>query len=325
MEPLYQKKEDFPSLALILTHLLPDGDAVGAVAALRLLLEALGIPALIVMEDSLPESLQWLKDEHFVSVKEAKAAIARSQHRYDVLVADCSDLSRISDRFELFAGARKTFNLDHHITNDYFAMENRVDPKASSTGEMVFRLYEAYGLALSQRAAEAIYAAVSTDTGSFRYSNTTSATMRLAGLLMDTGIDTVTINAALYHTRPLDSVNLLGIALGNLTLYQRGRIAISHVTLEQAEARKIKNYDTDGICEYLRDISGVEVALFLKETASEVYKVSARSKHVFDVSRLALRYGGGGHTRAAGFTVAGILEEVRQKILEDIELAVERE
>lgn len=320
MEPLYVKKEDYPNSALILTHSLPDGDAVGSAVALSELLETLDITTRIVMEDLLPESLDWLKDNRFVKVSEVR--INQDTAPFDVFVVDCSDLSRISDRFELFTQARKTFNIDHHVTNDFFASVNQVDGRASSTGEMIYRLFEVHEKPLTRRAAEAIYAAVSTDTGSFRYSNTTSETMRLAGYLIDSGIDTAAINAKLYHTKPLDSVKLLGIALDNMALTRGGKIAVSHVLLQQAEAREISNYETDGICEFLRDISGVEVALFLKETAPEVFKISARSKHEFDVSRLALHFGGGGHTRAAGFTVTGILEEVRHKILEEIVLAV---
>jgi len=322
VEPLYSKKEDHPKSALIMTHSLPDGDAVGSAVALSELLESMDIPAKIVMEDLLPESLEWLRDDRFVKVSEVRQN--QTSMPFDVFVVDCSDLSRIADRIELFTQARKTFNLDHHVTNDYFAAINQVDSHASSTGEMIYRLFEAHDKPLSSRAAEAVYAAVSTDTGSFRYSNTSSETMRLAGALIDSGIDTAFINAKLYHTKPLDSVKLLGIALDNLTLTRGGKIAVSYVLLQQAETREINNYETDGICEFLRDISGVEVALFLKETAPEIFKISARSKHVFDVSRLALHFGGGGHTRAAGFTVSGILEEVRHKILEEIVLAVEQ-
>lgn len=322
MELLYQNKEEHPQTALIMTHILPDGDAVGSVVALCELLESLDIHTRIVMEDALPESLEWLRNDRFVKVADAWRHPIKGP--FDVFVLDCSDLSRISDKFELFSKARRTFNIDHHVTNDLFAEINQVDSGASSTGELVYRLFQAYEVPLTHRAAEAIYAAVSTDTGSFRYSNTSSETMRLAGALIDTGIDTVTINTRLYHNKPLDSVKLLGIALDNLLLLKGGKVAVSHVTLIEADAQEIAAYDTDGICEFLRDISGVEVALFLKETAPGVYKVSARSKYAFDVSRLALRFDGGGHTKAAGFTLSGILEEVRFKILEEITLAVEQ-
>lgn len=322
MELFYQTNEDHPKTALIMTHILPDGDAVGSAVALCELLETLGIHAKIVMEDTLPESLEWLRNERFVKVAEAWMHPVKTP--FDVFVVDCSDLSRISDKFEVFSKARKTFNIDHHVTNDLFAAVNQVDSAASSTGELIYRLFQAYEAPLTTRAAEAIYAAVSTDTGSFRYSNTSSETMRLAGTLIDFGIDTETINTRLYHNKPLDGVKLLGIALDNLLLLKGGKVAVSHVTLIEADAQEIVEYDTDGICEFLRDISGVEVALFLKETAAGVYKVSARSKYKFDVSRLALRFDGGGHTKAAGFTLSGILEEVRYKILEEITLAVEQ-
>jgi phosphoesterase RecJ-like protein len=316
MNQLYTQPQDHPETALIMTHTMPDGDAVGSVIALHELLTLKGIRAWIVMDDELPESLAWLKDPRFVKRSDVRVAVGG----YDVFVVDSSDLSRITDRIDLFTQARNTFNIDHHITNDYFAKFNLVDAKASSAGELIYRLFVAENLDLSLKAAEAIYVAISTDTGSFRYSNTSSETMRLAGVLIDSGIDTVAINTSLYHTRPLDSVRLLGIALENLDLPRNGQIAVSYVSLIQAEFAGVKNYETDGICEFLRDISGVEVALFLKETAPEVFKISARSKHCFDVSRLALRFGGGGHTRAAGFTVNGIMEEVKQKILSEIEL-----
>jgi phosphoesterase RecJ-like protein len=316
LQPIYPSKTDHPAIAFILTHMIPDGDAIGSAVALHEWLSLKGIQAQIVLDESLPESLAWMVDERFVKSTDL---CELKPETYDVFAVDCSDATRFSERLDLFSGARTTFNIDHHITNEFFAKFNFVDSKASSTGELIFRVFEAEKLPLTQKASEAIYVAISTDTGSFKYSNTSAETLRIAGQLVETGIDTVSINTALYHNRPIDNVRLLGLALNNLELTHCNRIAVSTLNLEEFETHHIGNTDTDGICEFLRDIAGVEVAIFLKETAPDVYKVSARSKKCFDVSQLALKFGGGGHTRAAGFTVYGLLQEVKAKILSEID------
>lgn len=317
MQLIYPNKADHPVFAVIITHTVPDGDAIGSAVAIHEWLTLKGINAQVLLDESLPASLSWLKDDRFV--KSVDPANLRPG-AYDVFVVDCSDLSRFSMYFELFSGARKTINIDHHITNDFFAKVNIVDPKASSTGELIFRGFKSASLLLTKKAAEALYVALSTDTGSFRYSNTTSETLRIAAELVEIGIDTVAINTLLYHNKPFDSVMLLGMALSKLELTRSNQIAVSYLTLGMMSDQHIKSMDTDGICEFLRDIAGVEVAIFLKETAQGVFKVSARSKKWFDVSRLALYFGGGGHTRAAGFTVSGSFFEVKEKILSEIDL-----
>jgi phosphoesterase RecJ-like protein len=188
-------------------------------------------------------------------------------------------------------------------------------PEASSTGEVVFELLEEVGATISKEMATALYVAISTDTGSFKYSNTQAKTMRISAELIESGIDLNTINTELYQNKPLDKIHVLKAAMKNLRLEDEGRLALTYITLQDMEELKITTLDTDGVAEFFRDIHGVEVVILLKEKEKNVFKGSLRSKHQFDVAELALKYGGGGHAKAAGLTLCGSLSASIDKLL----------
>lgn len=278
----------------LLPHRMPDGDAIGSSIALKELLEALGKEVDLFVEEPLPGHLDFLS-EH---VRCFEPGLARS--RYDLVVAlDSSTKDRVADRLDHLVYGR-LLAIDHHVTHVPFADETLLVDVAS-TGEIVQSLFNEAGVAPRGLAAEALYVAMSTDTGSFRYSNTTAETHRRVADLYDLGLDPTHLNAHLYESESLEKVQLRSRVLAKMRLYHGGQMSAAMVTLDEIRDWGIEAPDYDGIVEALRAIAGVEVAFFLRETAPGQFKASLRSKFRVDLTGLATAYGGGGHARAAGF------------------------
>lgn len=304
---------------VILPHVMPDGDTIGSSAALAQFLHQAGKKALVLVEDSVPANLRLVSRALFVDMEE----FTEPEDEYVVIAVDCSDLGRLGNRMALLPNCSLLAVIDHHRTNTRFGDINYVDEDASSTGEIIFELAGEFGFSLDPVAATALYIALSTDTGSFRYDNTTPKTMRIASDLMAAGIDTKAINTDLYQNQPINKVMLLMHALEHMRLVAHDRVALVPVTSEMMTSHRAIYEDTDGISEYVRSIQGVEVVALFKELAEKTIKVSMRSKHDFDVSILSARYGGGGHKRAAGCTVemsmSQAVTEFEKAILEQME------
>jgi phosphoesterase RecJ-like protein len=296
---------------VILPHINPDGDTIGSALAIYEYLRTRTERAWIVLDDSIPFDLSFLN----VSCLTEEAFNQLNVEPDLVFCMDSSDLGRLGTRQALLKRASKIINIDHHKTNIMYGDVNVVLPEASSTGEVVFELLEEVGATISKEMATALYVAISTDTGSFKYSNTQAKTMRISAELIESGIDLNTINTELYQNKPLDKIHVLKAAMKNLRLEDEGRLALTYITLQDMEELKITTLDTDGVAEFFRDIHGVEVVILLKEKEKNVFKGSLRSKHQFDVAELALKYGGGGHAKAAGLTLGGSLSASIDKLL----------
>lgn len=286
------------STYVILPHIMPDGDSIGSAAALAHLLQQAGKKAIVLLEDAVPSNLRLIQRTLFVEMEEFV-----EPDDYAVIAVDSSDLGRLGSRMSLLTRYALLAVIDHHKTNTQFGDVNYVDEQASSTGEIIFELAGEFGFPVDSIAATALYIAISTDTGGFRYDNTTPETLRIAAELMEAGIDTKAINTDLYQNQPLNKVMLLMNALENVRLAAQNRVALVPLTAQMMSTHKAAYEDTDGISEYVRSIQGIEVVALFKELSDGYIRVSMRSKHDFDVSALATRYGGGGHKRAAGCTL----------------------
>ncbi len=299
---------------IVLPHIHPDGDTIGSCIALNLFFKSLGLVSYVVNNDTLPVSLRFLNTENFIT-SEAFEHLGWENGSYAVIVVDSSDLDRIGDRKNIYEGAVMRLNIDHHITNEIFADITWIDHTASSTGELVYELVRTNGGVIDKEMAEPLYVAITTDTGSFKYDNTSPRTHRVVASLLETGFDAQKSIVEVYQNKDFDQVKLMQIALNHLELHNSGRIGITYIKLEDVESAQIVNYDTDGICESIRDISGLEVAVFLRETKPNLFKVSTRSKYDFDVAAFSLKFGGGGHKKAAGFSMEMTLEVAMNEIL----------
>ena len=306
---------------IVLPHIHPDGDTIGSCIALNRFFKTLGLESYVVNNETLPVSLRFLNTEDFIA-SEAFNNLGWATGSYAVMVVDGSDIDRVADRRDIFNGGAVKLNIDHHVTNEIFADFTWIDHEASSTGELVYELILSNGGVIDMETAEALYVAITTDTGSFKYDNTSPKTHRVVANLLETGFDAQKAIVEVYQNKDLDQVKLMQIALNHLELHNSGKIGLTYICLEDVEKAQIVNYDTDGICESIRDIAGLEVAVFLRETKPEIFKVSTRSKHDFDVAQFSLKYDGGGHKKAAGFTMKMGLKQACDELLGDLKSQV---
>lgn len=288
----------------IIAHVSPDGDTLGSSLALYHVLRALNKRVCVACCDSVPRVYSFLPAANEILLPKdvtlpVKLAVA----------VDCADIQRMGDSAALFEKAGATVNIDHHSTNGGYAQENCVDGDAAAAGEIIYKLVNLLTDKVDRDTAECLYVALMTDTGNFSYANTMPSTFETAAKLVALGADNARANRLVYRTVPLHKTKLIGRAIDNIALYFGGKVGIS--TLTQKEMREVgaTGEDTEGIIDHVRDIEGVEVAMLIREEGENRFKVSLRSKTYADVSVIAAALGGGGHMRAAGYSICATLEE----------------
>lgn len=298
---------------VLFEHMKPDGDCVGSGLALAQTLQYLGKQALLVSHDPHPAVYDFLPGRQFHTRAQY---IEPEDFRAEVAIfVDCTDPERAGKGLELAKNC-VWVNIDHHVSNTRFGSVNVVAPDAAATGEIIYRLIGALGAPLTKDIATCLYVAIATDTGGFRYQNTTKETFEIAAKLTDAGANPWEISELVFESRSVSSLLLLGKALTTLKLYHGGKLASVVVTKETMAGAGASPDDTEGIVGYPRSISGVEVALFFREAEDDQgFHVSFRSRSKVDVSEIAVKLGGGGHPRAAGALVAGAFEEVSRKVM----------
>lgn len=299
---------------LVTSHVRLDGDALGSELALYHILRALGKDVVVFNQDETPGIYGFLP-----GVEVIVHAVDPGDRFDAAFILDCSDLDRVGDHASAIGEmAGKIVNIDHHISNGGFAEYSLVDHEASSTGEIIYRLLEPLRVSLNSDIATNMYTAIMTDTGSFRYSNTSSTTFRLAAQLIDSGADFRFIAEHVYESRPLPQIRLMGMALDTLEFYEEGKIGAITVTQDMLRHAGALQEHTEGIVDLVRSVKGTEIALFYFEMAASDFKVSFRSKGEADVARIAGAFGGGGHVNAAACRISGDLETVRTRLMDVI-------
>lgn len=301
---------------VILGHVRPDGDCLGSTLALfgYIRTNFPGKEVRIYLEQPV-EKFSYLDGFHAIRT------VPDTDFRADLAVAlDVSDHSRLGDFSILFDCAKQTFNVDHHVTNPHFAMETVCIPEASSSCEVLYGLLEEEKIDI--RTASCLYTGIITDSGVFKYAQTSLKTMQIAGALMEKGIPFGEIIDRAYYRKTFVQNQILGKALAKAESHLGGKLICSVITLRDREEFSATAMDLDGIAEQLRLTEGAECAMLVGETEPGVFKLSLRSVHDVDVSKIASSYGGGGHIRAAGCTVTknpeGIIREVCEKISEQL-------
>jgi phosphoesterase RecJ-like protein len=239
---------------------------------------------------------------------------------FDVgVVLDVGEFRRAGREIGAFKGVGTYINLDHHATCEEFGAINLIDPKASATGALVYRIIKAAGHDISFETALCIYTSIITDTGSFRYSNADPEAFAIAGEMISRGVNPWSVAERLYENQPRQRLELLALALSTLTVSSSGLFATVTVTLDMYEKTGSSAEFTDGFVNYPRSIHGVEVAVFFRQIEQELIKVGFRSKGTVDVSSVAVAFGGGGHRNAAGCTMTGSLDEVKSRVVSHLE------
>ena len=305
--------ESYPSVALI-SHIMPDGDTLGSALALSMHLRAEGKDTALFCEQPVPLTYRFL---HLSEAFRTPDTWDARKETYPLVIAiDCSDLERLGDCRPIYDGAECTVNIDHHISNERYAAINLVDDSAAAVGEIIYSLIREAGGTVDKPMAQALYAAVSTDTGNFSYSNTTPATHRIAAALLECGIDVYTLNNILFRTHTLERTRLLALVLSTLEMRREGTVALLTATDEMMRQSGAGESETEGMINFAREIGTVEVGILFRSRGDGTVKVSFRSKEYVDVSALAQSFGGGGHKRAAGCTIRGSLAEAKNQVMD---------
>jgi bifunctional oligoribonuclease and PAP phosphatase NrnA len=297
---------------LVCSHMQPDGDAVGSMLALGILLAQMGKQADLVTADRVPAHYHHLPGARTIR------SVQNVTGRYDAaILLECDSLQRAKvgglDAFYLI-------NIDHHISGREFAHLNWIDQAAVSTGEMVYRLARAARATLTPELATCLYVTVLTDTGGFCYGSVRESTFALARELVRAGADPIAIAQDVYFAAPISKFRLLGTALGSLT--REGRLAWMWVTRHDMEKNCASDEDAEGIVNFALGIEGVEAAVFLREAPDGSIRLSLRSKGEVNVAAIAEQFGGGGHENAAGCTLGGPLTRAVDEILIHLRRAV---
>lgn len=300
---------------IIMSHVRPDGDAIGSQLALGHALEEMGKTVHYVNEDGLPENLAFLP--HSDRITQPKGEVL------DVEVAialDCATKPRLGDNALKAASIAKLWiNMDHHKSNPSYGDLNFIDSSSPATGQILYNFITAEDLPLSDVTRDAIYVAVSTDTGSFQYSGTTVETYEMAADLVRRGLKVGEINAKTYDSHPYRRVELTRRLLNTLVMADNGRMADWRLEYKTQEELGLKPEDSEGLIDMIRAIQGVEIAVFFEELSCGQIRVSMRSKNpAVDVCEVAKVFGGGGHALAAGIRTEGTLEGVREQVLAEL-------
>jgi bifunctional oligoribonuclease and PAP phosphatase NrnA len=295
----------------VLSHVRPDGDALGSQLGLALSLSKLGKTVMVRNEDGLLEKYSFLPGGEFL-----QTPLGEPQD-FDVAIAlDTATESRLGTATELVRSAKIWINIDHHPSNPGYGDLVYIDSTAPATGQILFELIQSQGLPMDAAIAENLFVAISTDTGSFQYPNTTARTFEIGAELVRRGVDVGRVSQLLYESYPRRRTELLRELLGTMRFEAAGKIAAFSLSLRVAADLKVKPEDNEGLIDHLRAIHGVIVAVFFEELIDGKVRVSMRSKsEEVDVSAICQKFGGGGHKLAAGARVRGTLAEVEQKIL----------
>ncbi|MBQ7318517.1 MAG: bifunctional oligoribonuclease/PAP phosphatase NrnA [Phascolarctobacterium sp.] len=285
-------------------HVSPDGDTLGSALGLARFLEQRGKEVIVFVDDDVNKSMSFLP-----GIEKVQRPIAGEIVEADLLVVvDASSFDRVGICNEVVK-APVLLNIDHHISNTEFADYLYLDAEAAAAGEIMCDLFEAMGWEYDEKIAVAFYTAITTDCGSFRYSNTTSKTMQRAAKLLDYGVKPNEISD-LLDIRSRKTTELLAKVLPSLTFDFEGKVAHITITNDLYD----KEAQTDSFVSYPRYVEGVEVAIMFKAVEPAVTRVSMRSSNV-DVAQVALSFGGGGHLRAAGCTIYAPVEEAKAQLL----------
>jgi phosphoesterase RecJ-like protein len=299
---------------LLITHKEPDGDALGSLLALGHSLRAAGKDVVLFTEEPVFPPFHLLRG--------ARRIVHRlpGNMEFDAFVAlDCAQQERLGGPGDVVGKCRALVNIDHHETNGLFGDYHYVDPGCSSTGELVYRVIRAAGLPVGRDVAENVFAAMQTDTGSFRYENTSPSCLRIAADLLDLGVSPWKVTRKILEGYGARRLELLRLCLGTLEFHARGRIGMMMLFSSMLRKTGARRTDSERFVDFPRAVKGVRIAVLIREMEEGAWKFSLRANDETNVARLAVRFHGGGHARAAGFEAQGRLPALRDRFLEEAE------
>ncbi|MBP2001072.1 phosphoesterase RecJ-like protein [Paenibacillus shirakamiensis] len=300
---------------LIVSHVQPDGDAVSSTLAVGWLLSCLGKNYVMVNEGPIPRRMSYLW--HSDQVLDLSKNPLDTKYR-NVICVDCADFQRVGKTQQDFSEDARILNIDHHPTNDGYGEVQLIVPEAAATAEILLDLIEYAEIPLTTDIATALYTGLLTDTGGFRYSNTSPKVMAQASRLLGFGVDGPGLSELLLEQITYPQLQILTKALTKLQMSEDGLISWVSITPEDMAETGAINEDLEGIVNYPRNVQGVEVGMLFKVIHDNAVKVSMRSAGKVDVAAICHSFGGGGHVRAAGARIEGQLEEIIQLVVERV-------
>lgn len=295
----------------IVTHINPDGDAIGSSLALSMALENLGKETFLYVRDPIPEFYHYLPSYEMFT----NSISSLVTHHSSLILIDCNTPKRAEIEGMSF---KSSVVIDHHETEEAFGDIQWIVPEASATGMMVFYLIKELGISITREMAINLYSAIAIDTGTFRYGNTTPEAFKIAADLVEAGASPAYISNRLYETWSKERFALFSMTLNTLEI--RGAVAITYVTQEMYQKTGTGPGDTENFPSFPRIIKDVKVSAFFRELGVNSWKVSLRSKGDINVALIASQLGGGGHKNAAGFVIKSDLGSAKETLLKTLQL-----
>ncbi len=297
---------------ILACHQRPDGDTLGSALALAHMLRRMGKDVVVISEDGVPEN--------YTFIPESETVISQTDRRdFDIgVLVDSEGIKRIGTAGEAISSAKSTACIDHHVPNGEFGDIRVVDKTLSSTAEVMVELFDANDVEIDKTAATQLLTGLISDTGAFRFANTTSRTFEIAAYLQSLGAKPSIIAREVYESRPLRAAKLLGRALMSLETDKSGRVLWATITGNDLAELGATDADTDSIVNHVTAVKGPKVAILFREARPDSIRISLRSRDGVDVNQIAKVFGGGVHVAAAGCHYDGSLEDAKRDVVAEV-------
>ena len=307
IEEAINKNKNF----LILTHVNPDGDALGSQLALRRILRSLNKNVYALAEERIPPMYKFLPD-----IDKIYTDYKRFKSRFDVVfILDCPTIARVG-KIESLISDSLIINIDHHPGRRKEMDIVFKDTNAAATAILIYKLFKNMKVKIDKKTALLLYVGIVTDTGFFRYANTNSEAYKISSELVKLGVVPNEVNKQLYESESIKRLKLLGLSLETIRLYKGGKISTMETTRDMYAKTGGRPEYTEDFVNFPKSIKGVSIAVFFKEdTKTRTVKVSFRAKGKIDVDKIARIFGGGGHPQASGCTLKGTIRENKDKVI----------
>jgi bifunctional oligoribonuclease and PAP phosphatase NrnA len=303
---------------VVVTHVNPDGDAVGSLLGMHLALAEVGKESRPLSRDRMPGLYHFLPGSDDLLSHPDQVSYPPEW----IIALDVAAEHRISGDVSRFRPQAKLINIDHHPTNPGFGDLNLVDPHATSTAELVFQVLKATGYRISSGVGKCLYTGLITDTGGFRFAGVTGNTLRMGAEMLDTGFAAYEVTRQVYEEHPLNRLLLERLVLERAEILLEGKLVLSTLYADDFERLGAETSDAENMVDRLRDSRGVAAGVLMTRMSDDMVRVSFRSKDEVDVSAIAAKFGGGGHRRAAGLRSNLPISRLREEIIHSIERAL---
>ncbi len=315
MKQIIEKLRSAQAIA-ILSHISEDADAIGSCLAMAHMLKKTGKNATIYVNDAIEDRLAFLGNDYVIYNEDTEVVA-------DLCVClDCGDIKRLGERASIVEKIGNSINIDHHYSNTNYADVNYVEGNASSTGEVIYKLFMEMNIELDDICARYLYAAICSDTGSFKFSSVSPETMHIAAKLMEYNIEHDKIARALFDTYTIEEIKLRAQVMSTIESYGGGKINVVCMNDEMLKKYGIEKKNTPSVVDIARGVAGGEIAIALIQNKDEI-RVNLRSNEYANVSEIAAKFGGGGHIRAAGCRVKNTdIEELKKQLIQACLLAI---